>query len=221
MLRSLFDIPPPEEATEEGLVAIGGDLHPERLLRAYREGIFPWYNVGEPILWWSPDPRMVLEPGQLHVQKSLRPVLRRPSVKVTYNRCFSEVMTACGDIPRPGQDGTWITEEMLEAYEQLHELGWAHSVETWYDGELVGGLYGIAMGKFFFGESMFSRQSDASKVALVRLCQRLQEEQFELIDCQVATPHLHRMGAREVPRAEFLQRLRGGLAGDDRPLRLD
>ena len=189
-----------------GLLAAGADLSPGRLVEAYRNGIFPWFSEGEPILWWSPDPRMVLFPAELKVSRSLDKVLRKGNFEVRADTSFQAVMTACS-APRPGQDGTWITAQMVQAYVRLHEAGIAHSVETWRDGELVGGLYGIALGRVFFGESMFSRATDASKVALVALVRQLEHWGFGIIDCQMKTRHLASFGAREVPRGEFTRRL--------------
>lgn len=191
-----------------GLLAVGGDLSPERLLDAYRRGIFPWYSEGEPILWWSPDPRMVLEPGALRITRSFSKVLRNRAWEVRFDHDFDAVMAACAE-PRRGQPGTWISAEMHAAYGRLHRLGWAHSAETWIEGELAGGLYGIAIGAMFYGESMFSRRPDASKIALAALAGELRRLEFGLIDCQVRTPHLASLGAREIPRSEFLQRLSG------------
>jgi len=201
--------PPVERAlsTPNGLLAAGGDLSPERLLAAYRLGIFPWYSEGEPILWWSPDPRMVLFPVELKVSRSLAKSLRNRRYEIRFDTAFEAVMQACA-APREGQAGTWISAEMIRAYLQLHRLGWAHSVETWIDGELAGGLYGMAIGRAFFGESMFTRARDASKLALVHLVQHLAREGYGLIDCQMRTPHLASMGAREIPRAGFSARLR-------------
>ncbi len=188
----------------DGLLAVGGDLSVERLLAAYRRGIFPWYSEEQPILWWSPDPRSVLFPDKLHVSRSLRRTLRQGRFEVTLDREFAAVIQACSE-PRPGQPGTWITGEMQEAYLGLHQAGHAHSVETWLDGKLVGGLYGVAIGRVFFGESMFSRVSDASKVAFVYLVRHLQQHGFELIDCQIQTPHLDSLGAELIPRSRFTE----------------
>jgi leucyl/phenylalanyl-tRNA--protein transferase len=199
--------PPPELADPSGLLAVGGDLRPERLLLAYGIGIFPWFSAGQPILWHSPDPRMVLPLDALSVGRSLRRTLRRAPYELRIDTAFSAVVRACADAPRPGQDGTWITESMVAAYERLHELGFAHSVESWQDGELVGGLYGVSLGRAFFGESMFSRRDDASKVAFVRLVELLRSRQFHFVDCQVHTPLFESFGAREIPRAEFLEQL--------------
>lgn len=210
--------PPPELAEPDGLLAVGGDLSPPRLLLAYSMGIFPWFNEGEPILWWSPDPRCVLAPGELKVSRSLSKVLRRQTFAVTFDRAFREVVTLCAELRRQGGEGTWIGAEMLEAYCRLHEMGFAHSVECWRGGELAGGLYGVCLGRCFFGESMFHRVADASKVAFATLAGRLGERGFELIDCQLPTPHLMSLGTKEVPREEFLRRLRrGGVAPAARP----
>jgi leucyl/phenylalanyl-tRNA---protein transferase len=200
--------PAPETALEEpnGLLAAGGDLSPQRLLAAYHSGIFPWYSEGEPILWWSPDPRMVLFPDELTVSRSLGKTLRNSSYEVRFDSAFGRVIRACAQ-PRPGQSGTWITSAMRRAYKELHHLGYAHSVETWIDGELAGGLYGVALGRVFFGESMFSRRSNASKIALVALVNRLKQDDFTMIDCQVHTDHLQTLGAKSIPRAAFLRRL--------------
>ncbi|HET7370457.1 MAG TPA: leucyl/phenylalanyl-tRNA--protein transferase [Gammaproteobacteria bacterium] len=200
--------PPVERALADpnGLLAAGGDLSIPRLLGAYRRGIFPWYEAGQPILWWSPDPRMVLYPGELHVSRSLRKTLRRNTFEVAIDRAFADVLDGCA-APRDAY-GTWLTAEMKQAYLRLHQAGFAHSFEAWRYGRLVGGLYGIELGRVFFGESMFSRESDASKVALACLCQR----DYDLIDCQVESPHLRRMGARLMPRRQFLECLDAGCA---------
>jgi leucyl/phenylalanyl-tRNA--protein transferase len=200
--------PPPERALAEpnGLLAVGGDLSLARLLEAYRQGIFPWFGRGEPILWWSPDPRMVLLPEAFRLSRSLARRLRRGDFQVRADTAFERVMQACAE-PRPGQPGTWIGTEMRVAYGELHRLGHAHSVETWRGDELVGGLYGVAIGRAFYGESMFSRASDASKVALAQLVAQLRRWGFGLIDCQMETAHLASLGARPIPRAEFGRRL--------------
>jgi leucyl/phenylalanyl-tRNA--protein transferase len=189
-----------------GLLAAGADLTAGRLLTAYRRGIFPWFSAGQPVLWWSPDPRMVLFPAELKVSRSLAKVLRNRAHEVRFDHDFAAVMRACA-APRAGQDGTWITRDMLDAYQTLHRLGYAHSVETWIDGELAGGLYGVAIGGMFYGESMFMRRTDASKIALVHLVHQLEARGFGMIDCQMHTRHLASLGAREIPRAEFSQRL--------------
>lgn len=203
--------PPPDRANEEGLLAVGGDLSPERLLEAYRHGIFPWYEGGEPILWWSPDPRAVLVPAEVRVSRSLRMVLRRGVYEARFDTAFDEVVQACASVPRRDDPGTWISPAIVAAYGSLHRLGYAHSVESWHDGALAGGLYGVCLGGCFFGESMFARRTDASKVALVALARRLCEQGIGLIDCQVPSDHLFSLGARTVPRAEFLKRLEEAL----------
>jgi leucyl/phenylalanyl-tRNA--protein transferase len=195
--------PPVDHAKPEGLLAIGGDLSPERLLAAYSEGIFPWYSEGEPILWWSPDPRFVLFPDELRISRSMKQFLKKGSVRTTFDRAFPEVIAACGSRPRPGQAGTWITREMQDAYIKLHKLGFAHSVESWADESLVGGLYGVSLGGVFFGESMFSAIPNASKAALISLIHFMKERGFGLIDCQVETGHLSSLGARFITRQEF------------------
>jgi leucyl/phenylalanyl-tRNA--protein transferase len=203
--------PPPEHAVD-GLVAVGGDLSPERLLLAYRSGIFPWYDDGLPILWHSPDPRCVLRVDGLHVGRTLRRTIAKGVYDVRFDTAFGSIIRACKAAPRPGQDGTWITDDMERAYAKLHAMGYAHSVETWENGELVGGLYGVSLGRIFFGESMFARRPDASKVALVALAERVARWGFRIIDAQVATPHTLSMGAEEWPRAMFLEVLAQELA---------
>jgi leucyl/phenylalanyl-tRNA---protein transferase len=200
-----------------GLLAAGADLSPARLLQAYRSGIFPWFADGDPILWWSPDPRMVLFPTEIKVSRSLAKTLRNRDYEIRVDSAFADVMAACAG-PRPDSDGTWITDAMRGAYFRLHELGYAHSVEVWAEQELAGGLYGIAIGRMFYGESMFSRGRDTSKIALVHLARQLERWQFGMIDCQMNTGHLASMGAREIPRKQFEQRLRelvdyGGITG--------
>ena len=190
-----------------GLLAIGGDLSAERLLDAYRRGIFPWFSAGDPLLWWSPDPRMVLFPEALKISRSLAKRLKRKDYEIRYDSAFRQVMQACSGTPRPGQYGTWIVNEIVEAYCRLHALGYAHSVETWIDGELVGGLYGVRIGRMFYGESMFHRVADASKIAFVHLVQDLLSQGVGMIDCQMKTGHLASLGAREIPRVEFARRL--------------
>ncbi|MCP3668152.1 MAG: leucyl/phenylalanyl-tRNA--protein transferase [Gammaproteobacteria bacterium] len=196
--------PPLVNAEEEpnGLLAVGGDLTSERLLNAYRHGVFPWYSKGQPILWWSPNPRMVLFPNQLHISRTLKKSLSNRNFRITFGRAFDQVITACA-APRDYESGTWISSDMHAAYTQLHQLGFAHSVEVWLEDKLVGGLYGIAIGKVFFGESMFSRETDASKVALVHLCNKLEAMGYALIDCQVYSEHLNSLGAELIPRTEF------------------
>ncbi len=205
-LNNELIFPPVHLAEPDGLLAIGGDLSTERLLLAYRNGIFPWYE-GRHILWWSPDPRFVLFPGELRESKSMRQLIRKDAFAFTVNKAFREVIASCKTISRRDQAGTWITDEMKEAYGKLHETGYAHSAETWLDGALVGGLYGIRLGKAFFGESMFSKTSNASKYAFIRYVQQLQSEGVELIDCQVYTEHLESLGARMIPREEFIARI--------------
>ncbi len=203
--------PPPELAERTGLLCIGGDLSEERILLAYSMGIFPWYSAGDPILWWSPDPRLVLFPGELKVSRSLRHVLKNNIYQTTMDAAFPKVIRNCAEASRKGEKGTWITAEMTDAYIQLHRSGFAHSIESWQDGELVGGLYGVALGGIFFGESMFSKKDNASKVAFVALVQQLIKWDFALVDCQVTTRHLASFGAREIPRTEFMQRLKKAL----------
>ncbi len=207
-----FIFPPVDAALTEpnGLLAAGGDLSPQRLLSAYCKGIFPWFNEEDPILWWSPNPRMVLFPDELKVSHSLRKVLKRGQYEIRTDYNFMQVMQACA-ARRKGQSGTWIHPEMIAAYTALHEMGLAHSVETWMDNQLVGGLYGIALGKVFFGESMFSRVPDASKIAFVHLVRQLKDWNFNVIDCQVKTAHLASLGAREIPRMKFTQILESSI----------
>lgn len=198
------DFPPIEQALKEpnGLLAAGGDLSVERLLQAYRQGIFPWFDDDQPILWWSPDPRAVLFPDQLHISRSLRKTLRSGCFQITADTAFDAVIAACAE-PRPGSRGTWITADIRAAYGEMHRRSYAHSVECWYGDELVGGVYGIALGNLFFGESMFSRQSDASKTAFVYLVEHLKRQGCPLIDCQIMNPHLARLGATLIPRDRF------------------
>lgn len=199
--------PSVSEAEEDGLVAIGGDLSPERLMLAYHSGIFPWYSDDEPIMWYSPNPRFVLLPEQLYVSKSMRSVLKKEEFTVTYNQDFEGVINSCKQMQRVGQDGTWITDEMVEAYIQLHKLGHAQSTEVWKDGELVGGMYGIHLGTVYCGESMFSKVSNASKTGLIVFMRQFQEEGGKLYDCQAYTDHMASMGAKLIPREEFLNYL--------------
>jgi leucyl/phenylalanyl-tRNA--protein transferase len=210
-LSRAIAFPDPSLAGPDGLLAVGGDLAPERLVAAYALGIFPWFNDDTPILWWSPDPRLVLFPAEMHVPRSLARSLRRGRYRVTADRAFARVIRRCAEARRPGQDGTWITAEMAEAYERLHAIGLAHSFEAWAGGALAGGLYGVSLGAAFFGESMFADGPDASKVALVRSIEFLASRGVELVDCQVRTEHLVRFGAREIPRAEFQRRLAAAL----------
>ncbi len=207
VLSDKLEFPPLNEASKEGLLAIGGDLSPERLMLAYKTGIFPWYSHNQPILWWSPDPRFVLFPEKLKISKSLKQVLRNNRFKVTKNKAFNRVINECSEAIRPNQPGTWITNEMNQAYIELHKLGFAKSVEVWENDNLVGGLYGVDLGNnIFCGESMFSKVSNASKVGFVNF---IQNSDYHLIDCQVFTEHLERFGAEEIPRAEFIKLISG------------
>ncbi|MEM9990858.1 MAG: leucyl/phenylalanyl-tRNA--protein transferase [Bacteroidota bacterium] len=200
--------PDPMLANNDGILAIGGDLSAERLLLAYQKGIFPWFNPEDPIVWWSPDPRFVLFPEDLKVSKSMRPYFNQPKYKLTLDTCFEDVMRACQQAKRKGQGGdSWITESMLEGYTKLYHLGYAHSVEVWYEDTLVGGLYGIALGKCFFGESMFAHANNASKFGFISLVKRLQKRGYQLIDCQQRTEHLKRFGAQDIDRSRFIQLL--------------
>ncbi len=199
--------PHPELADSNGLLAIGGDLSPRRILLAYCLGIFPWYERGSPILWWSPDPRLVLFPADIKIYRSLRRVIKKKIFSVSMDKDFSKVIRKCAEVRLSKGIDTWLTPEMIEAYERLHKIGYAHSVEVWQENEIVGGLYGVSIGKAFFGESMFSEVSDSSKIALVFLCRALLSWGYHFIDCQVTTEHLKRMGAKEIPRKEFLRLL--------------
>lgn len=199
--------PHPSLSNADGLLAIGGDLSPERILLAYKHGIFPWFNPGEEFLWWSPDPRFVLFPEELKVSKSMRPYFNQQKYTVSYDTRFREVITNCSESKRRGQGGTWITDEMIDAYTLLHEMGWAHSVEVFKENLLVGGLYGLAIGKVFFGESMFSKESNASKFGFISLVQQLKKSGYTLIDCQQETPHLGSLGATSITRASFLTKM--------------
>jgi leucyl/phenylalanyl-tRNA--protein transferase len=206
VLGRALAFPPPEDA-EDGLLAVGGDLSPERLILAYRSGIFPWYGAGQPILWHSPDPRCVIPTDRVHVGRSLRRVIAKGGHEIRFDTAFAQVIAACRTSPRPGQDGTWITPDMERAYVRLFDEGYAHSIETWQEGELVGGLYGVSLGRMFFGESMFSRKPNASKVALVHLAETLAGWDFPLIDAQVPTSGTLALGAEEWPRERFLMTL--------------
>ncbi|WP_339406221.1 leucyl/phenylalanyl-tRNA--protein transferase [Pseudomonas helleri] len=210
--RDTLTFPPLNKAMREpnGLLAAGGDLSADRLIQAYRHGCFPWFSEGQPILWWSPDPRTVLLPEELHVSRSMAKLLRQQRYQVSFDRDFKAVIQACAG-PRRDADGTWITDDMQNAYTELHARGHAHSVEVWDNGELVGGLYGLAMGQLFFGESMFSRADNASKFGFITLARHLQAWGFVLIDCQMPTPHLESLGARSIPRREFADYLRDHL----------
>jgi leucyl/phenylalanyl-tRNA--protein transferase len=204
-LGSTFEFPHPGKAPAEGLLAFGGDLDPYRLIVAYSQGIFPWYSDDSPILWWSPDPRMVMKPEEFTTSKSLNQLIRKIIYSVTFDQECERVMRSCATVVRPDEAGTWISEELIQAFIQLHLMGLAHSVEVWYEGKLVGGLYGLALGKIFFGESMFYHLRDASKFALFHLCRFLHQHEFILIDAQQDTPHLRSLGARTMDRADFLQ----------------
>jgi len=208
LLRDNDNFPPAAHAQTDpnGLLAAGGDLSPERLLEAYRNGIFPWFNHGDPILWWSPNPRMVLFPHAFKLSTSLNKTLKKACFKVTTDHAFEQVVRACA-APRKGESGTWIVEEMVAAYCELHRLGHAHSIEVWINDELVGGLYGVAIGKMFYGESMFSRRTDGSKIAFAHMVRQLERWGFGMIDCQMYTPHLASLGARAIPRSEFIAHL--------------
>lgn len=202
--------PPVSMTSDTGIIAVGGDLSAERLLLAYRSGIFPWFEKDSPILWWSPDPRMVLFPEELKISKSMQKVLKKEVFTVTFNRDFRAVIQACAQTGRKGQDSTWITGDMIEAYCKLHELGYAISVEVWQDNTLVGGLYGVDLGHAFCGESMFTRVSNASKAGFITLVEKLKREKYKLLDCQVYTSHLASLGAKEIPREDFISILKEG-----------
>src|SRR5258706_10117680 len=206
VLNNEIVFPPVGHAEPDGLLAVGGDLSTERLLLAYRKGIFPWYE-GDYILWWCPDPRFVLFPGELKVSRSMKSVLKKNKFEFTTNNAFREVIGYCKKIKRHDQDGTWITDEIEKAYNHLHRLGYAHSAETWYNGRLVGGLYGIRLGKIFFGESMFSTEDNASKYAFIKYIDQLKKEDIQLIECQDYTSHLESLGARMISRKEFINQL--------------
>ncbi len=211
-----FLFPSVETASEEGIVAMGGNLSPGMLLSAYRQGIFPWYSEGEPILWWSPDPRMVLFPDKIHISRSMTRTFKRNYFTYSLDQNFESVMRSCGGIKREGQDSTWILEEMIEGYMELHRLGYAHSVEVRQEGNLVGGLYGLSLGSVFFGESMFSAVADASKAGYILLVKALQRKGFSLVDCQVYTPHLASLGGETIGRNTYLALLKRALAGTTR-----
>jgi leucyl/phenylalanyl-tRNA--protein transferase len=211
-----YRFPDVEYAGPEGLLAVGGDLDTGRILAAYRHGIFPWYSEDQPILWWSPDPRAVLLPENLKISRSLKKTLRKKIFRVTLDQRFADVIQACADIRRGEEDtGTWITPDMMNAYSKLHELGYAHSVEVWHEDKLVGGLYGIALGKAFFGESMFSRMTDASKTGFCYLVRQLEKWGFRFIDCQVESAHLASLGAKPIPRKQFIEMLKETLKFED------
>ena len=208
--------PPPDLSEENGLLALGGNLTEARLLLAYSMGIFPWYSESDPILWWSPDPRLVLFPEELKISRSLRQTIKKGTFKITMDKAFESVISKCALTHKKDDGGTWITAEMIEAYTCLHHSGLAHSVESWYEGKLVGGLYGVSMGSAFFGESMFSKKSDASKAAFVMLVQQLIKWNFTLLDCQISNKHLVSLGAREISRSEFLAKLKKALTSPSR-----
>jgi len=210
--RDRFRFPDPLGVREPGIGASGGNLSPGMLLSAYEQGYFPWYSEGDPILWWCPDPRFVLHPGKLHVSTSMRKILRRGGFEIRFDSAFPEVIRACSQIERPGQGGTWIVDDMIAAYRALHELGWVHSAESYRDGALVGGCYGIRLGNAFFGESMFARAPNASKAAFITLAQELFSDGVEFIDCQVPTDHLGSLGAEKLPRRQFIAALRAALS---------
>ena len=208
LLDDRLVFPNVENADEEGLLAVGGNLSPERLVLAYRNGIFPWFNEDSPILWWSPDPRMVLFPKEVRISKSMRQLIKRNSFKITWNTNFIEVLQECSAIDHKGQNGTWITDGMKKAYIHLHEIGIAKSIEVWDEDVLVGGLYGVDLGHVFCGESMFSKASNASKYAFIHLAQELEAQGYKVIDCQVYNSHLESLGAKEIPRSEFIEILK-------------
>ncbi len=211
LLSERIAFPPPTLAEKDGLLAVGGDLRQSRLLLAYRLGIFPWFSEGDPILWWSPDPRLVLYPKDIKISKSLTKVIRKGLFRISMDTAFEKVILECAKVHQKQDEGTWINDQMIEAYCRLHESGYAHSVEAWLGRELAGGLYGVSLGKCFFGESMFTQVSNASKVSLAALSTYLITKEFDFIDCQVTTDHLNRLGAIEVPRKSFLRQLRGAL----------
>lgn len=211
LLSDTIEFPPPHLASEDGLLAVGGDLSQKRLLLAYHMGIFPWFSNNEPILWWSPDPRLVLYPHEIKISKTLKKIIKKDVFRVTMDLAFNEVINHCSQVRLKKNQGTWIIEDIIEAYCRLHESGFAHSVEVWHQGELAGGLYGVSLGKCFFGESMFTRISNASNIALVKLVEYLKKLSFDMIDCQVATEHLTRFGARQIPRIRFLNQLEKSL----------
>lgn len=202
-----FSFPDPKDRNGN-IIAIGGNLSPGILLSAYEQGIFPWYNTGDPVIWQSPDPRLVLFPGKLHISSSMRKILNQEKFEITFDKDFSGVIRSCSEIPRPRQGGTWITDEIIDAYTELHRLGWAHSAEAWFDGELAGGCYGILMGKAFFGESMFAKKSNASKAAFLSFAEILFDRGLAFIDCQTPSPHLISLGGEEMSREKFLELLK-------------
>jgi leucyl/phenylalanyl-tRNA--protein transferase len=211
LLSEKIAFPPPHLALKEGLLAMGGDLSQQRLLLAYRMGIFPWFSENDPIMWWSPDPRLVLYPDDIKISRTLKKILKKEMFTVTIDTAFERVINACAQIRIEKKEGTWIVQEMVDAYCRLHEAGFAHSVEAWHQGQLAGGLYGLSLGRSFFGESMFTRISNASSVALVRLVEYLKAQSFDMVDCQISTAHMIRFGAREIPRSIFLKQLKKSL----------
>jgi leucyl/phenylalanyl-tRNA--protein transferase len=215
--RRIPIFPSPEEAEPDGLIAVGGDLSVPRLLEAYSNGIFPWFEPGEELLWWSPDPRLILEPGKLRVSRSLRATIRKGTYETRFDTAFRDVIQGCASIKRKHEDGTWISRDIKRAYGELHDLGLAHSIESWADGELVGGLYGVRLGAAFFGESMFAKRTDASKVAVAALCDQCLKRGIEFIDCQIRSEHLISLGAETISRTEFLARLQTTNAQDFEP----
>jgi len=215
LLDGSLAFPSPHLAAEQGLLAIGGDLSTDRLLLAYQHGIFPWFSEGDPIMWWSPDPRLVLYPKEIHIPRSLQKILNKKIFEITMDVAFDKVIRECADIRRQHDEGTWITQGMVDAYCRLHRIGVAHSIEAWLEGKLAGGLYGLSLGKGFFGESMFSRITNASKAAFVQLAKHLAALSFRMVDCQVPTRHLMQFGAKKIPRERFLQELRLCLSSKD------
>ncbi|MBF0302622.1 MAG: leucyl/phenylalanyl-tRNA--protein transferase [Desulfamplus sp.] len=209
--NSSIQFPPPHLARYDGLICVGGDLTSQRLIKAYQNGIFPWFSEGDPILWWSPDPRLVLYPDKINISRSLNKKIRKQCFTITMDTAFEEVIVACSQYRGEKRKSTWLVDEMVKAYRDLHKLGYAHSVESWQDGKLAGGLYGVSLGRIFFGESMFSYISDASKVALASLCGYLKQQNFDLIDCQVTSEHLLSMGAEEISRRGFIRQLKSSL----------
>jgi leucyl/phenylalanyl-tRNA--protein transferase len=211
LLSDKMAFPPPHLAIRDGLLAVGGDLSQERLLLAYHMGIFPWFSDDEPIMWWSPDPRLVLYPQEVRVSKTLKKIIKKNMFQMTMDSAFVQVLESCAQVRLQNNEGTWINKDMIDAYCKLHKSGFAHSMEAWYKGELAGGLYGVSLGRCFFGESMFARVSNASNVALFKLVEYLKKMSFDMIDCQVSTEHMIRFGAREIPRARFLEQLEKSL----------
>jgi leucyl/phenylalanyl-tRNA---protein transferase len=211
-LSDAVAFPPAHFARKDGLLAVGGDLSPRRLILGYKMGVFPWFSEGDPICWWSPDPRLVLDPSEIRISRSLKKVIKKNRFEIRIDSAFEEVIENCAGIRSEKREGTWITPEMIQAYRVLHESGWAHSFEAWFRGELVGGLYGVGLGGVFFGESMFSKMSDSSKAALAALGEYAKKYSIDMIDCQMTTAHLMSFGAREIPRAIFLERLKQSLS---------